>query len=109
MIETCFPFFRKDDYDAIKTVFPNHPDFPNAYKEWFYLARKKFLEDRAKGHSAKCPVIDPNQFARFCDAMGVKRDSASLHTFCFEEAARQGDVGTPFLLRSEGGSSDSFP
>jgi hypothetical protein len=99
-------YYRPDDYQPIKSIFPNHPDFPDAYDEWFYLARKRLLEAQSRGHIVQEVVVDPNQFARFCDRTGRKRDLAALDAFLFEEAARQGDTGTPHLLRGKGGRPD---
>lgn len=107
MIESLVAYYRRDDYKPIKSMFPNHPDFPNSYDEWFHLARKKFLEEQSRGHTVKDVIVDPNQFARFCDRTSRKRDLAALSAFLIEEAARQEDHGTPFFLRDEGGRTDA--
>jgi hypothetical protein len=107
MIETYVAFFRRQDYQAVKAIFSGHPDFPDSYDEWFHLARKQFLEDQSRGHSLKEVVVDPNQFARFCDRTNRPRDLAALNAFLIEEASRQENRGAPFFLRDESGGLDT--
>jgi hypothetical protein len=106
-ITSFIAYYRPDDYKPVKTIFSNHPDFPDAYDEWFYLARKRLLEAQSRGHIVQEVIVDPNQFARFCHSTGRKRDLAALDAFLVEEATRQGDTGTPHLLRDKSGRPDS--
>jgi hypothetical protein len=106
MIETKIAFFHRKDYQSIKRMFPNHPNFPDAYDEWFYLARKHFLEEQSHCHSVQEVIIDPSDFAKFCDRTGRKYDLAALNAF-IEEIPRQIDNATPLFLRNQGGGADS--
>jgi hypothetical protein len=95
MIESPIAYFLRDDYEAIKRIFPQHPDFPDSYDERLYLSDKECLEDMARGHATQRVIVNSNDFMRFCDRKNINRDKVALRAFIIEEAPRQKNLPTP--------------
>jgi hypothetical protein len=83
------PLIGRADYKAFKSLMPNDSNLPDTYNEW--------LKDQAADHSKmindgslvqEIPV-DPDEFVRYCRAIGTVTDSAALGAFTVAKVIKQ--------------------
>ena len=79
MADLFEPFIEPQDYDAFCRLL--HPDLPNAYDEWFDLQLEKGKDLALAGHKVRQIKVEPNEFARFCNATRADRTLDSLRKF----------------------------
>jgi hypothetical protein len=69
------------DYAAFAQLIPNDPDFPDAFDVWYQQTTEQIAKLEARGVIVKKVVVDPQKFAAYCRASGLKADYTSLHAF----------------------------
>ena len=78
-----FPWFAPGDYEAIKSLFPDHPDFPSSYDDWLaraYVQVHAYEELRA-GNVAKPVIVNSAAFLRYLERAGLERSTFSLTSY----------------------------
>ena len=77
---------RKDDYEAFRRILKD--DIPDTYEEWRYRQLSKSNDFIAKWQKAEVIEVDvnPNDFARYCDATNSDRTIETLDRFATEES-----------------------
>lgn len=80
---------RPQNYEALRRVLQQH--VPDTYDKWEYLQAKRMADVQGSGDIAQEVEIDPDEFARHCDATGVTRNMESLDQFVYEKGRRQQD------------------
>ncbi|TKS58242.1 MAG: hypothetical protein EWM72_03134 [Nitrospira sp.] len=80
----------RDEYDAFARLAPNDPDFPPTFDEWLRRAADELEKDVAKGYKhVQKVVIHPQEFADWCNAIGLKPCFIYLGAFGTAKAARK--------------------
>ena len=78
-------WFRREDYEALKKLSPNEPDLPDTFDEWEQIATKQVAEIETAGGLVEKVIIDPQEFAIWCRASGVKPDSVNRSAFAVQK------------------------
>jgi hypothetical protein len=78
-------YIAPGDYEAFRRILHSH--IADTYDEWsqFYLNKASNL--LAKGHTYRDVQIDPDEFARYCDAHREERTLHGLDNFATRKAA----------------------
>ena len=75
-------WYRPETFDRLRAMFEDGHKLHRTYDEWFAAAEtgRKSLE--VKGHRVVRVDIDPDEFPKWCNAKGMKINSAAREAFC---------------------------
>jgi hypothetical protein len=65
------PWYRKRDYERIRSIMTDHAQLPQTYENW--RSRAETLENRLR--QSVRTVIDPKTFARWCASNRLKANA----------------------------------
>ena len=74
-------WFRREDYDAIRRLIPNEPNLPNTFDEWLEAATRQVQKLKAPHAVIRRAIVDPREFAAYCNASGVDHSWTILRAF----------------------------
>jgi hypothetical protein len=83
------PWVTREDYHALREILDDKADLPDTYDEWFNLASKQVADLEARDIVVEKVIVNPHDFARYCDRAELDRNHATLGAFAVTEAARQ--------------------
>lgn len=75
MTKYFIPLIAPENYDAFRRIL--HDNIPNSYDVWLDLRAKERTVLIGQGFDVVGVEIEPNEFTRYCDREGAKRD---IHT-----------------------------
>ncbi len=75
------PWFRKEDYSALRQIFTDRDKMYDTWEEWLASAEKSESNAKAQVHTVERVYIDPATFPAWCDANGTTVDSAGRNKF----------------------------
>ncbi len=80
------PWYRKEDYAKLLTLFEDADNMPDTYEDW--LAKAKEARETFERHGATCieALIEPNQFPGWCAENGHKLNAQGRAVFARERA-----------------------
>ncbi len=81
------PFIQANDYGAFRRLM--NGDIPDTYDEWLKLIAKRRREEAPRRDAIRDIQVDPDEFARYCDATGQRCNNAALTRFTIEKARRK--------------------
>src|SRR5262245_21453557 len=79
-------WYRRADYGPLRTSFVDSDKLPRTYDEWLAKAETGRRVLRAKGNVVVRVVLDPDEFATWCDAKKLPRDEKARGEFAGEHA-----------------------
>jgi hypothetical protein len=74
-------WYRSQDYDRLKTMFPDGWKLPDTFEEWLEIAQILYDKLTADGHLVVKAYIDPNTFPEWCRAKGMEMDADARMDF----------------------------
>ena len=86
---TGIAWYRREDYDRIRTICADGDGFSPSYDDWLKAAEG--LADRMKraGSAFQKVYIDPDTFPAWCTSRGMNIDSKARIRFANEFVARR--------------------
>ena len=84
MATVILPRINPSDYDAVRRII--NDDLPDAHNKWFNLQVKEELDLQSLGHTCRYIQIDPDEFARYCDAHRYEGNHDGLRNFAIKKA-----------------------
>jgi len=85
MAITYLPFIDKPDYEAFRRLL--HGDMPDTHDKWLYLHAKSVANIKGEGGEVELIKVSPDEFTRYCDRVGAKRDIHALGAIAFNKAS----------------------
>jgi len=82
-------WIERNDYDSIKALSPEEPDWPDTYDEWLQRATEQIAKTESRGVVVDKMVINPQEFAAYCKASGIEPNNVTLGAFAIVLARRQ--------------------
>ena len=70
-----FIWYKRENYDRLLAMFDDRDNLPATYDEWLVRAECGRKDQESKGVRVLCVDIDPDEFAAWCKAKGMKPDS----------------------------------
>lgn len=68
-------WYRREDYDQLKGMFPDGDVLPDNFDEWLKIANNTFAELTQRGFLLLKAMIDPLTFPEWCRAHQEKMDA----------------------------------
>jgi hypothetical protein len=88
------PWFNREDYDAIKALIGDDPDYPTGFDEWAERSEQVIAKLNAQGIAYEKAVINPDEFTTYCRRAGVEHDGVALNGFAVVVDRRNRESGT---------------
>ena len=85
------PWFLPEDYDTIRTLVGDDPDFLPTHEAWLEAANNHVAKREAGNRRVVKAIIKPQEFAAWCHAAGVDHNSTSLGAFAVVVGSQQQD------------------
>ena len=84
------PWFRtSEDYEAIRHLVTDEPQFFDTFEEWLNAADKRFETFNVKGIAVRKLFVDPQEFTAWCSATNVSYNHASFLAFVIAASTKQ--------------------
>jgi hypothetical protein len=82
------PWYKREDFDALRSWFTDGGKFPKTYDEWLRAAEMRESQLRANGTRVVRALIEPEPFNRWCANQGIVPDSKARSRYASEYADR---------------------
>jgi hypothetical protein len=79
-------WYRREDYEAIRTIMVDSEELPDTYDKWFYQAEKTAKYLKRRGLAVERAYLDPHEFPDWCKANGMQLNGAARSAFASEGA-----------------------
>jgi hypothetical protein len=86
-------FDSREDYETVKAMAPDWPDFHSTFEEWQQAAMQRVAQSEARGVIAETVIVNPQEFADWCRAGEVDCNSASLGALAALLVRKKGESG----------------
>jgi hypothetical protein len=84
------PWFRNpEDYEAIRHLVTDEPQFFDTFEEWLDAAGGRLEKFIAKGIAVKKVFVDPQEFTAWCSATNVGYNRVSFLEFVIAASTKQ--------------------
>jgi hypothetical protein len=94
MKKTIVAWFRREDYDAIKALVGDDPDFPATFDEWLERTQQQVAKLETRSTVVEKAVINPDDFATYCRSSGIEQGINRLNAFAIVQNRRDRETGT---------------
>ena len=84
-----FYWFEREDYDLVRRLIPNDRHLPGSFDQWEGNAIKEIAHLEACGISVRKVMVDPREYAAYCDAKGISHSIATLGTFVVDASKEE--------------------
>ena len=84
-----FYWFEREDYELVRRLIPNDRHFPGSFDQWERNAIKEIAQLEACGISVRRVMVDPREYAAYCDARGMSHSIATLGTFVIDASKEE--------------------
>lgn len=78
------PWYRREDWDALKRIFVDPDDLHDTFDEWRKAAGNLESNLRRDGHVVERAYIDPETFPDWCRSRGLNIDARARSQFASE-------------------------
>lgn len=81
---TGLVWYRREDYARVLQVMADSDQLPPTWDKWFYAAEKGRRHLEKTGIVVERVYLDPDEFARWCEAGGLDVDAKARTRFAAE-------------------------
>ncbi|HEX2135921.1 MAG TPA: hypothetical protein VHG30_08440 [Microvirga sp.] len=90
------PWFRAGDYARCREMMDDRDRLPSTFAEWERGAQDRLDGLSGFGQSLEIVEIDPDEFAAFCAAQGLRPNGMARNAYaCVKLAQKQRENGRP--------------
>lgn len=82
-------WYRREDYQALRSIMADGAALPALYDKWFYNAEKNRQKLERGGNLVERVYLDPDEFPEWCRLRGLDIDSQARTRFVNEAVARK--------------------
>jgi len=75
------PWFERDDFEAMRRLLPDMPEFAGTFEDWLQGADQRVAEFEARGDRVVKVIVKPKDYVEWCARCGLDYDFASLGAF----------------------------
>jgi hypothetical protein len=86
-MQTGIAWYRAEDYDRLKSMFPDGWKLPDTFESWLHTAQIVYDKLTAGGFVVVKAYIDPDAFPEWCRARGMKMTTEARTAYANECAA----------------------
>lgn len=79
------PWYRREDYDEIRSVMDDGDKFPATFDEREERAKSQMARAAAMGFTLETMILDPKEFTAFCEAENLPRGSEARARFAIRK------------------------
>jgi hypothetical protein len=83
-----FPWFNRENYDAVKRDAPHDTDLLNTYEQWQERAAEQICRLETNRTAFKKISIDARELAVYCRTCGQDVNAVMIHAFATKVAAK---------------------
>jgi len=83
------PWYRREDYDAVRKMVDDPDNFPETFEEWLSLADQQFADFSAQGMTIEKVIINAQGLRAFCRNARVKPDNKARVAYAADLLQRQ--------------------
>ena len=83
---TGLAWYRRPDYDRLKSMFTDGEKLPDTYSQWLKIACRTTETLTKEGHIVEKVYIDPEAFPAWCKSKRRKLDTNARITYAAETA-----------------------
>jgi hypothetical protein len=81
-----FVWYRKEDYESCRAMFPDGSNLPDTYDEWLVMAQSHYDRVTARGMKVVKAYIDPDTFPEWCRTHNMPMDTNGRNAYANERA-----------------------
>lgn len=89
-ITAGIPWYRREDWDALRRLFSDAHSLHDAYDDWLASAENIVAQLKAEGVAVEKILLEPHTFASWCAERKIAPDAQARSRFASESARRIG-------------------